>query len=229
MRRADRLYQITLFLRSRPLTTARWLAEALGVSERTIYRDVADLMCTGLDIEGEAGVGYRLRARNELPPLSFALAELDALRLGCRMVSRRADPALALAAKQALARIETALREAGQALPDTALYVPPRCESAAMANLGTIREAISERSVLRFAYTRADGGESERSVEPLGLFFWDTGWTLVGWCLLRDDYRHFRLDRMRHLERTGERYAIVAGRNLAAYFQHYGITLDRLT
>ncbi|MBE9609277.1 helix-turn-helix transcriptional regulator [Chitinilyticum piscinae] len=228
MRRADRLYQITLFLRSRPLTTARWLAQALHVSERTIYRDIADLMCTGLDIEGEAGVGYRLKTRNELPPLSFGIAELDALRLGCRLVSQRGDAALALAARQALARIETALRDTGQPLHDTALYVPPiRCNGTLEA-LGLLREAIRTREVVHFAYTRADGTGSRRDIEPLGLFYWESGWTMVGWCRLRDDYRHFRLDRIRQLQLTGRHFAVTPGRNLADYLHREGIRPDRL-
>ncbi|WP_028456377.1 helix-turn-helix transcriptional regulator [Chitinilyticum litopenaei] len=217
MRRADRLYQITLFLRSRTLTTARWLAQALNVSERTIYRDIADLMCTGLDIEGEAGVGYRLRTRNELPPLSFGAAELDALRLGCRLVSQRGDAGLALA------RIETALRDAGQRLPDTALFAPPVREDATQPALGLLRTAISARQEVHFAYTRADGTPSERTVQPLGMFYWENSCSMVGWCTLRDDYRHFRLDRMQGLALTGVHFAPVPGRNLADYLRREGV------
>ncbi|WP_348943767.1 YafY family protein [Chitinibacter sp. FCG-7] len=226
MRRADRLYQITLFLRSRSLTTARWLAQTLSVSERTIYRDIADLLCTGLDIEGEAGVGYRLRQRNELPPLSFGAAELDALRLGCRLVAQCADPSLVLAARQALARIEVALQDAGQRLPETAIFVPASDEMASLPALGLLREAIARRLLAHFAYTRADGADSERRVQPLGLFYWGSGWTMVGWCDLRNDYRQFRLDRMLSLVLTDQPFAQVSGRNLSDYFRREGIPAD---
>lgn len=228
MRRADRLYQITLFLRSRPLTTARWLADALNVSERTIYRDVADLMCTGLDIEGEAGVGYRLRQRDELPPLTFSTAELDALRLGCRLVSGRGDAELARAAKLALSRIELALKQSGHAMNATPLYVPPLDCQSGLPALPPLRDATRQERVVQFDYVRADGTPSTRRIHPLGLFYWESCWTLVAWCELRNDYRHFRLDRMQEVTVLAEHFPRVSGRNLADYLRREGIAPERL-
>ncbi len=109
MRRADRLFQIVQFLRSRRVTTARWLAERLEVSERTIYRDVRDLLASGVPIDGEAGIGYAIRRGFDLPPLMFSREELDALAFGARIVESWADPALATAARSVLSKVQTVL------------------------------------------------------------------------------------------------------------------------
>ncbi|TJZ78963.1 helix-turn-helix transcriptional regulator [Chitiniphilus eburneus] len=222
MRRADRLYQITLFLRSRPLTTARWLAQQLGVSERTIYRDVSDLLGTGLPIDGEAGVGYRLKQNLDLPPLSFTREELDALRLGARMVQGYGDADLASAARSAQAKIEVTLRR--QIDLPTRLYAPiPQLHATLRPLLGRLRQAVHALNVVHIAYTRADGTPSERELHPLGLFFWHGNWTLAAWCELRGDYRHFRLDRIRACQVLPQRFPQVAGRNLHDMLRRMGV------
>ena len=95
MRRADRLFQIVQLIRGRRLSTAAFLAERLEVSQRTIYRDVADLQHQGVPIEGEAGVGYRLGAGFELPPLMFSQGEANALVAAARLAQAWLDPGLA--------------------------------------------------------------------------------------------------------------------------------------
>jgi biotin operon repressor len=124
MRRADRLFQIVQYLRSRRLTVARWLAEQLEVSERTAYRDMRDLMLSGVPIEGEAGVGYALRHKLDLPPLMFDRSELDALKLGARMVAAWGDPAMAKAANLALAKIRSALPDEVSRPQTLPVYAP---------------------------------------------------------------------------------------------------------
>jgi len=109
MRRADRLFRIVQRLRRRGATTARHLAEALEVSERTVYRDIRDLLVSGVPIQGEAGVGYALDRSYELPPLMFDEEEIEALVLGARIVRAWADKKLARAAEEALQKIETVL------------------------------------------------------------------------------------------------------------------------
>src|SRR2546422_7203835 len=109
MRRADRLFRIVQRLRRRGATTARQLAEALEVSERTVYRDIRDLLVSGVPIRGEAGVGYALDRSYELPPLMFDEEEIEALVLGARIVRAWADKKLARAAEEALQKIETVL------------------------------------------------------------------------------------------------------------------------
>jgi predicted DNA-binding transcriptional regulator YafY len=202
MRRADRLFQIVQILRARRVTTAARLAETLEVSERTIYRDVRDLMSSGVPIEGEAGVGYALPRSFDLPPLMFGAQELEALVLGARLVRSWSDAQLAEAAGSALVKIEAVLPERMRSrIAEVTLFAPshggePR---AFAANLPVLRRAILERRRVHFAYTRRDEAGSERTVRPLGLFFWGYNWTLSAWCELRDDFRSFRVDRIERL------------------------------
>jgi predicted DNA-binding transcriptional regulator YafY len=198
MRRADRLFQIVLLLDRGRAVTARELADALQVSERTVYRDIADLSRSGVPISGEAGVGYLMRPGYRLPPLMFDPDELAALALGSRMLQSWADPALGRAAERALLRIESVLPKALRHDPARdALLVPGFHVPAAMRTPMTeLREAIAAHRKLRLAYTRADGAASERIVHPVGLVFWGETWTLGAWCELRGDFRSFRLDRI---------------------------------
>ena len=216
MRRADRLFQIVLLLGRGRAVTARALAEKLEVSERTIYRDMADLMAGGLQVDGEAGVGYLLRPGARLPPLMFDADELAALALGSRMVQGWADRELGAAAERALLRIESVLPEGHRRRLDRqALMVPDfHIRASQIGPLGLLRHAIDEARKLRFDYTRADGAASTRVVRPLGLFFWGGGWSLAGWCELRGDFRNFRLDRMEVPELLDDTFAEEAGRTL---------------
>lgn len=198
MRRADRLFQIVQILQHRRLTTAAHIARRLEVSERTIYRDIRDLSRSGVPIEGEAGVGYRLGKEFELPPLMFSLEEIDALVLGARMVESWGDASLHRAAQSALEKITAALpaKERGRvqatALFSLSFHVP----EAMLRHLGPLRHCIDERRKVELAYRDHEGQATDRVVRPLGLFFWGSRWTLGAWCELRTDYRNFRLDRI---------------------------------
>jgi len=154
MRRADRLFQTVQLLRARPLLTAAQLADRLEVSLRTVYRDIQDLVASGVPIRGEAGVGYALPASFELPPLMFDAAEIEALVLGARMVESWADPALARAARSALDKVEVVLPPAlRQRLRGTPLFAPGFHVSAALASrFGCVREAIAASRRLRLTY-----------------------------------------------------------------------------
>lgn len=222
MRRADRLFQIVQILRARRVTTARHLAEALEVSERTIYRDVRDLVTSGVPIEGEAGVGYALPKSFDLPPLMFAKQEIEALVLGARLVKSWSDAELAEAADSALVKIEAVLPDRLRVrLDEITLFAPNfRGEPRAFAaNLPNLRGAILERRKVRFAYTRRDDEHSARTVRPLGLFFWGYNWTLSGWCELRDDFRSFRVDRIAELEVRDDAFEPEPGRTLEDYLE----------
>lgn len=221
MRRADRLFQIVQHLRARRLTTARWLAERLEVSERTIYRDVQDLMLSGVPIEGEAGVGYALRHKLDLPPLSFDRRELDALKLGARMVAAWGDGEMGRAAELALAKIRSVMPDELQRPAHLPVYAPA-IHGYPLELLGPIREAISRQAILQVRYRKPDGQMDERRLWPLGLFFWGDRWTLVAWCELRDDHRHFRLDRIDACETTVDRFQLAPHQNLASFMAKVG-------
>jgi len=216
MRRADRLFQIIQFLRSRRVTTARWLSEVLEVSERTIYRDIQDLMASGVPIDGEAGIGYVIRRGYDLPPLMFTQEEITALTLGARIVNSWADPGLAKAAQAALSKIDTALPDTlkGQ-LDQTRLFSPLVQIPVAVASaMGQLRVAIDRSQKVDLQYVRADGKASKRVIWPLGLFFWGTVWTLGAWCELRQGFRNFRLDRIQGLQVSDACFPIEPGRTL---------------
>ena len=192
MRRADRLFQIVQLLRSGEVMTASALALELEVSERTLYRDIRDLITRGIPIEGEAGVGYVMRAGFDLPPLMFTADELEALVLGARMVEAWGDVNLAHRARDVLSKVKNVLpEELEKRLEKVHLFAPGfHVPEQIRLNLEPLRRAISEQRKVRLSYTRADGQGSERIIHPLGLFFWGQTWTLVAWCELRDDFRN---------------------------------------
>ncbi len=196
MRRADRLFQIVQYLRGGRLVTARALAERLEVSERTIYRDVADLVGCGVPIDGEAGVGYILRAGFELPPLMFTRDELAALTLGARFVKAWGGARLALAAEEALVKIAAVLPEPERnAAAETNLFAMAfELPDSARKILDQLDAAIRSRRRVRVAYQALGGERTERTLRPLGLYHWGKVWTLAAWCELRDDFRNFRAD-----------------------------------
>lgn len=206
MRRADRLFQIVQLLRGGRLVTARQLSERLEVSERTIYRDVADLIGSGVPVEGEAGVGYIMRSGFDLPPLMFTEDEIVALVAGARMIRAWGGAEMALAAEEALVKIGAVLPESGRARVDkVAVHAiePTSLDDATRARLDRLEAAANSLTRLEFAYRDAEDQPSTRIVRPLGLWFWGQVWTLVAWCELRDDFRVFRVDRMEDVVEAG--------------------------
>jgi predicted DNA-binding transcriptional regulator YafY len=221
MRRADRLFRIVQYLRGRRLTTAALLAGRLGISLRTVYRDVRDLSLSGVPIEGEAGVGYRLKAGFDVPPLMFTLNEIEALAIGARMVEAWGGPVLAESARTAIEKIVAALpAERRLAVEQTRLYAPGfHVDGKAMQQLEAVRAAIGGRRVLRLDYRDAGGKPSAREIWPLALYFWGGAWTIGAWCEGRDDFRNFRVDRIAGLETLARRYPDQPGRRLADFLR----------
>ncbi len=221
MRRADRLFQIVQIIRREKVVTAQRLAEELEVSERTVYRDIADLMASGVPIRGEAGVGYAIESGYDLPPLMFAVEEIEALVLGARMVESWCGDELASAARDALAKIDQVLpRRLADKLAGTALFVPnfgwtlPGSEF-----LADLRTAMRADRTIRIGYRDAKGDPSEREIRPLGIFFWGAVATLGAWCELRGDFRNFRLDRIESLTVLDRTFAHEPGRGLQDYYR----------
>lgn len=219
MRRADRLFRLVQILRGGQVHTAASLAEELEVSERTLYRDVRDLMASGVPIEGEAGIGYVMQKGFDLPPLMFTSEEIEALVLGARMVEAWSDSKLAKSARDVLSKVQAVLppklAERTDEVPLFAagFHVP----KVMLANLEPVRLAIAGRHPIRFAYAKADGQTSVRTVRPLGLYFWGKVWTLAAWCELRQDFRSFRPDRMREVEVLAGCYPCEQERELPAF------------
>lgn len=218
MRRADRLFRLVQLMRGGRLVTARSLAERLEVSQRTVYRDVRDLLLSGVPIEGEAGVGYVLRGGFDLPPLMFDRGEIEAVVLGTRMARAWGGAMVARAAEEALRKIEAVLPATLRERVDrTKLFAPGiHLPDSVRRDLDRLHEAIDAGRRLMLDYVADDGARTERCVQPLGLFFWGGVWTLAGWCELRADFRAFRVDRMAGID-VRDAFARQPGRQLADY------------
>lgn len=209
MSRSQRLLALIQILRRhrRPVA-GRVLAEEAGISIRTLYRDIATLQAQGAHIEGEAGLGYVLRPGFMLPPLMFSEDEIEALVLGSRWVGDRGDDRLALAARNALAKIAAVLPEDLRETLDTSTLLVGPGEPVAVDNAGLsiIRKSIRTERRLDIVYRDAGGAESKRTIWPFALGFFDHVRVVVAWCELRQDFRHFRADRIAALDPREERY-----------------------
>ena len=206
MSKTARLFKLMDALRGRRrAVAAAQLAEELAVSVRTVYRDVQTLISLGAPIDGEAGVGYVLRAGFFLPPLMFSIEELEALVLGTRWVKGQGDPALAQAADSALAKIATASpKDLREEIAAIGLWAPRFGKPPEQAvSLRTLRETIRREHKLKICYVSLAGAQTERVIWPIALAFFEGAQLVAAWCELRADFRHFRTDRITRLEVIG--------------------------
>lgn len=209
MSRTERLFDLIQALRRhrRPVGGAQLAAE-LAVSLRTIYRDIQTLIAQGAPIEGEAGIGYVLRPGFTLPPLMFSADEIEAIALGSGLVARAADPALARAARNALAKIEAVLPIGRSDEIEGSAVVAGAITSAAVdrVNLAPIRGAIRAEQKIWISYADENAASTERRIWPISLTFCAQVRLLAAWCELRQSYRQFRTDRIAAFAPVGERY-----------------------
>ncbi|AMN55114.1 DNA-binding protein [Labrenzia sp. CP4] len=209
MRRADRLFEIIQILRRvRQPVSAQAIADELEVSKRSVYRDIATLTAQRVPIRGEAGVGYVLEEGFDMPPLMLTAEEIDAAVLGALWVSTRAEPELARAAENLIAKIEAItpgpLRRHIAAAAMSVRPVSPAAEDKVDAAM--LRQAILEGRKVSLGYRDGDGKESKRVVWPVLLGYRDEGRILAAWCELRQGFRYFRTDRMTFAEALDQRY-----------------------
>ncbi len=207
--RSERLLNLLQILRRhrRPVT-GPVLAQELSISLRTLYRDIASLQAQGAHIDGAPGLGYVLRPGFMLPPLMFSEDELEALMLGSRWVADRADDRLGAAARDALAKIAAVLpHDLRDSLDASAMLVGPGAMIRADGiDFGALRQAIRAQRKLALNYQDVAGAATERIVWPFALAFFDRVRVLVAWCELRQDFRHFRADRIARFAVTETRY-----------------------
>lgn len=224
MRPADRLFQIVLQLGRGRVVTARALADRFEVSERTIYRDIQDLMTSGVPIDGEAGVGYRLNRGYQVPPLMFDQEELQALLFGAEVAKAWGDPHMAEAADRILDKVDAVLPQKlrPELLSKNVLVPGFKMTEGTAQMLGEIREAINDGVRVFIEYSDATGAPTERIVWPLTLLYWGTTWTLGGWCELRTSFRSFRIDRILAARRLQTRFPDEAGKRLSDYLAQAG-------
>jgi predicted DNA-binding transcriptional regulator YafY len=207
--RAERLLELLQTLRGRRApVSASTLAEGLRVSLRTLYRDIQSLRAQGADIQGEAGVGYLLRAGFTLPPLMFTPEELDALALGARWVTQNGDVELAKAAERARVKIAAVAPREGHEFLDapTQLVRQTRGEAQHDVWMPKLREAMRAERKVALDYIDAKGAPTERVIWPVALGFMNDYRVVAAWCEARAAFRHFRVDRIANLAITPARY-----------------------
>ena len=219
MRRTDRLFEIIQTLRDGRLHRAQDLARALGVSQRTIYRDMETLQASGIPVEGERGVGYLLTAPINLPPLMLTLTELEALHLGVAVVGEAADPELKAAAASLAAKIDAVVPDDRKGLSgDWGFAVYPFQDSArGFRHMPLLRAAIRARQKMKIEYVALDDRRSTRTIRPLQMEYWGRVWTVTSWCEMREDFRVFRVDRIAELDAVPEFFTDEPGKTLDDY------------
>lgn len=220
MRRADRLFRIVEYLKARQkVVTAREIAESMEVSPRTIYRDIADLIASGVPITGEAGVGYLLDQEHKVQPLMFTVEEIDALMLGVQMVKNWSDKGLARSADQAIDKLTSVLpKHLREEIEQTFLFSMRSRDTVTIdIDFTALRKAIRSKNKLRFQYEDELKKITERTVRPLCLGFFSPVWLLTSWCEKRNNFRHFRIDRIKKLTVLEEIFKDEKGKRMQDY------------
>jgi predicted DNA-binding transcriptional regulator YafY len=232
MSRSQRLLELLQLLRQYkyPIKGSQ-LASTLGISLRTLYRDIQTLQTQGVNIEGEAGLGYVLRPGYMLPPLMFSEEEIEALVLGMRWVMKRGDNPLQKAAFTALSKVEAVLPPALKAqLENSSLWVgPAKVLESGKIDLALIRETIRKHLKVNITYQDGYGVESLRTIWPFALAFFEQIRIIVAWCELRQDFRHFRFDRISRFVPSDKRYPENRMALLKAWQKKEGIDLSELS
>ncbi len=209
MRRTERLFQIIQILRrKRRPVTGRELADELETSLRTIYRDMAELIVQGVPIKGEAGMGYVLQDGYDMPPLMFTADELEAALLGAQWVSVHGDKALARGAEDLIAKLSVGLPPELQPVIVDSGLIPLNFNARMLDSfdVAIVRAAIRGRNKLQLDYANEAGETSSRTIWPFAIAFTESVRMICGWCELREDFRHFRTDRVRRADVLNERF-----------------------
>jgi len=220
MRRADRLFRIIQVLRrrKRPITALE-IAEELETSVRTIYRDIAQLMADRVPIRGEAGIGYVLDGGFDMPPLMLTADEIEAVMLGAQWVMGRGDAVLTRAAHDLVAKVGQVVPEHLRPLLVDPASVTPRVRAgeADTIDMARLRSAIRTQGKVALLYRDETSAETERVIWPIAVAYFDAVRLIVGWCELREAFRHFRTDRIVRADFLDERYTTSRARLRAAW------------
>ena len=217
--RPDRLFTLISILRDGRLHRASDLAAQLGVSLRSIYRDMDTLASSGVPVSGERGLGYQMTAPVTLPPLNLSKVELEALHLGMAVVSEADDPELRNAARSLSAKIDAVLPESRDATPTGwgfAIY-PFADAAAGFQHMPAIRAAIRARQKLAITYPVDNDTAPRRVVRPLELEYWGRIWTTTCWCETANDFKEFRVDRIETLTVLPALFVEEQGKTLIDY------------
>ena len=211
MNRIDRLTAILIQLQSKKIVKAEEIAKRFEISLRTVYRDVKALMEAGVPIGSEAGTGYFIVDGYHLPPVMFSQDEASAMMLAGKLVERMTDQSVRTAFDGALLKIKSVLNEAQkdhlESLQDHIEVLRPRMSLPAQSGnfLTDLQKAVAGKQVVYIDYFSNNQNEqTQRKIEPIGLFYYSAAWHLIAWCRLRNGFRDFRCDRIKELKETGE-------------------------
>ena len=198
MRRGDRLFVVIEILRrAKGPISAQSIGEELGVTKRTVYRDVAALIGQGVPINGEAGVGYVLEPGFHMPPLMLTPDEIEAVMLGALWVQTRGEPELVLAAKKLITKLEAVAPEKYRtSFLEPVVSVAPVAQPEEVLGAAAIRLAIRRRKKIALAYSDNSGQKTRRVIWPILLGYRDTSRIMAAWCELRMGFRYFRTERI---------------------------------
>ena len=231
MAKSDRLFRLLTALRMlpHPVTAAR-LAEEMGVSVRTLYRDIDSLRAGGALIDGAAGVGYTLTEDPALPPQMFTRLEVEALVLGLAEVRQMGDPAMAKAAEVAMAKIVATLPERvqRQAVHAVSRSIKFQTRTAPPAHVDLLREASWAEQEVSLTYLDVNGTQTERQIWPLSIVYFDQALMCLAWCCLRQDFRRFHLGRMQDVTLSGASFRPRRVPMLRDYIAHVRAVAPRL-
>jgi predicted DNA-binding transcriptional regulator YafY len=197
------MFEIIQLLRSSDKPrTAKWIAEELEVTQRTIYRDIVSLQAMRIPIEGEAGIGYIMRPGFDLPPINFDIEEAEALTVGLSMIARTGDKGLQKAAA-------SAARKLSEAVPqnETLFSSGWAPDEPTAVEMSAIRSAIRQERKLSIDYADVEKNITHRTIQPVALIYYTEALVLAAWCELRKDFRHFRLDRLIRCEILNDAFA----------------------
>lgn len=228
MNRIDRLTSILIHLQTKRVVKADEIARRFEISLRTVYRDVKSLMEAGVPVGSEAGKGYFIVDGYHLPPVMFTQDEAGAMMLAGKLVDKMADKSVRGAFSSALYKIKAVLSEVEKDHlenldPHIEVFLRSRYEHRNEKDfpdhfLTEIQRAIGKRQVLTIDYSDAEEEVTQRSVEPMGMFYYSMTWHLIGWCRLRNGYRNFRADRIKSLTNTKEMCEARSANSLQEYF-----------
>lgn len=221
MKKADRLFQLVTLLQGRhTAVTAQDIGASLGVTVRTVYRDIQALVVSGVAIDGEAGVGYMLRRQSHVPPLMFSADEVLAMLVGSHLVQAFTDPELAVAAQRADQKILAVLPSSLQKRAEQSPYRIPVLEKDRLLRdrHAVIRVACEQKQKLTISYEDESGTTSTRVILPLGIVGLLGKWLLLAWCEMRGNYRTFRFDRVKSLALCADHFETCSTLSLNHYF-----------
>ena len=227
MNRIDRISAILIQLQSKPIVKAQEIAERFEISHRTVYRDIRALEEAGIPIGSEAGVGYYLSEGYHLPPVMFTKNEAGSMLLAEKLIEKLADKSIEKNFKSAMFKIKAVLKHADKSFLDS---LDPYIEIAQLSSdatiefpnnfMSAIQDAIAHKKIICIQYVSISKNEStKREVEPVGICYYNSNWHMIGFCKLRNEYRDFRIDRIKQLTDTGKYFSGQKKKSLKEYFK----------